>query len=278
MMRMRISHVSEYHYERPQHHVVQSYQLHPADTNQQRILDWSVRISDGRREDEPILDYVNSAGNQVSHLSFHKAITSLKIQVKGSVETTDHHGIMRHPRERISPLVYLQPTCLTTPDEQFFDLLAGWNLPNEPLAKAHALNTMVHEIIAYQSDSTTSEHTAAEALRGGRGVCQDQSHVLLTFARLCNIPARYVVGYLFTDAAGNRHEESHAWSELYVENLGWVGFDATNKTCTTQQYVRVSSGADAIEASPIRGIARSFQTGQETLKVKLRIDEMQLQQ
>jgi transglutaminase-like putative cysteine protease len=51
------------------------------------------------------------------------------------------------------------------------------------------------------------------------------------------------------------HEASHAWAEVHVEGLGWVGFDAANRCCPDERYIRLGSGRDAGEAAPIRGIA-----------------------
>ena len=47
--------------------------------------------------------------------------------------------------------------------------------------------------------------TAAEALKLGRGVCQDHAHVLIALAHAAGLPARYVTGYLLTgDGDGGR--------------------------------------------------------------------------
>jgi transglutaminase-like putative cysteine protease len=66
---------------------------------------------------------------------------------------------------------------------------------------------------------------AAEALALGEGVCQDHAHALIACARQRAIPARYVSGYLFATEDGTPHEAAHAWAELHVPGLGWVGFD-----------------------------------------------------
>ena len=38
-----------------------------------------------------------------------------------------------------------------------------------------------------------------------------------------------------------------------MPELGWVGFDPSNRVCVTERYLRVASGLDADEAAPIRG-------------------------
>ncbi|MGB4909077.1 MAG: transglutaminase family protein, partial [Tabrizicola sp.] len=98
--------------------------------------------------------------------------------------------------------------------------------------------------------------TAAEALALGEGVCQDHAHALVACARHRGLPARYVSGYLFATQDGTPHEAAHAWAELHIPGLGWVGFDPANRACPDARYIRLGSGFDAQDAAPIRGIAR----------------------
>lgn len=65
------------------------------------------------------------------------------------------------------------------------------------------------------------------------------------------MPARYVVGYLL--AQDTKLTETHAWAEAWVPEIGWVGFDAANRLCPTDRYVRLGCGLDAADAAPIRG-------------------------
>ena len=69
------------------------------------------------------------------------------------------------------------------------------------------------------------------------------------------IPARYVTGYLVTDQEAPA-EAHHAWAEVYLDGLGWVGFDPANHICPTERYVRLACGLDAGSAAPISGTRR----------------------
>ena len=70
-------------------------------------------------------------------------------------------------------------------------------------------------------------------------------------ARTLRVPARYVVGYLL--AQDTKLTETHAWAEAFVPEIGWVGFDAANRLCPTDRYVRLACGLDSADAAPIRG-------------------------
>ena len=77
---------------------------------------------------------------------------------------------------------------------------------------------------------------------------------MIATSRLMNIPARYVNGYMHKNKNDSEFQATHAWAELYIENLGWIGFDPTNDCCPDERYIRVSCGLDASYAAPIRGI------------------------
>ena len=79
------------------------------------------------------------------------------------------------------------------------------------------------------------------------------------------MPARYVTGYLFTEDA--EAEAAHAWAELHVDGLGWIGFDPANRCCPDERYIRLGSGRDAREAAPIRGVSRGGAERQWTSRV-----------
>ena len=117
---------------------------------------------------------------------------------------------------------------------------------------------------------TDSSTTAAEALKDGAGVCQDHAHLMISIARELRVPARYVVGYLFEPDREDEARETHAWAELHIDSLGWVGFDPSNKVCPTDHYVRLTSGFDANDAAPISGIFVG--TCAENMDVEVSVD------
>ena len=68
-------------------------------------------------------------------------------------------------------------------------------------------------------------------------------------------------------------QASHAWAEIHVDGLGWVGFDAANNCCPDDRYVRLCSGFDAFDAAPIRGLAMG--RGDEDLEVAVAVEAVQ---
>jgi transglutaminase-like putative cysteine protease len=192
------------------------------------------------------------------------------VRVTGTVETVDLTGVLKGHREVVAPETYLRATHPTRGDAALTAL--AWTADStDPLALAHALSAAVADAIAYRPGVTHAHTTAAEALALGEGVCQDHAHALIAVARVRGVPGRYVSGYLFSDADGQAHEAAHAWAELHIRGLGWVGFDPANRCCPDDRYIRLGSGLDAQDAAPIRGIARG--AGQESMDVTVAIQQ-----
>ncbi len=77
--------------------------------------------------------------------------------------------------------------------------------------------------------------------------------MFVTAARLLEVPARYVSGYLWRGDDHDQGDAAHAWGEAFVPGLGWVGFDAGENRCPTDAYIRVAAGLDQPAAAWLRG-------------------------
>lgn len=139
----------------------------------------------------------------------------------------------------------------------------------------HRLSGAILEHVSYQTGSTHARTTAEEAFTLGAGVCQDHAHIFIGIARLLGIPARYVSGYLMMNDRVQQ-DAGHAWTEAFVEGLGWVGFDVSNGISPDARYVRVATGRDYRDAAPVTGI--SFGTASTVLKVDVAVEQKQVQQ
>lgn len=267
-MRLSVYHQSIYRYDQPARSVVQSHRLTPSRFQGQRVIDWSVEVSDGIKGG----GFRDGAGDWVQGWSVPGPVSEITVTVRGTVETSDLAGVLQGHRESAPPLAWLRDTLPTRADTALSDLAQSVQ-GADGLSLAHALAGAVADAIAYRPGVTHAHTTAAEALALGEGVCQDHAHALIALARLRDMPARYVSGYLQADADGAAHEAAHAWAEIFIEGLGWVGFDPANRCCPDARYIRLGSGLDAREAAPIRGIARG--NGAEALDVQVAVDAQQ---
>ena len=46
----------------------------------------------------------------------------------------------------------------------------------------------------------------------------------------------------------------HAWAEVFVQDLGWIGFDISNGVSPDDSYVVIAKGFDYNNIAPVRGI------------------------
>ncbi|MDF0600395.1 transglutaminase family protein [Psychromarinibacter sp. C21-152] len=271
-MRLSVSHRTTYRFAEPVRDLVQSQRLQPADCENQRVVDWSVRAEGGQIG----AGFRDGAGDWVQTLSMRGWVSGLTVEVAGEVETADLNGVLRGHRETVRPPVYLRHSRATRPSTGLRRLAEAAVAGEETgLGRAHALARTVTETIVYSPGETDAATTAAEALEHGYGVCQDQTHVLIAAALTLGIPARYVAGYLFSEGGDAMAEASHAWAELFLEGLGWVGFDPANACCPDARYIRLGSGFDAVDAAPIRGVAQGVAT--EYLDVEVNVAQVQQQ-
>jgi transglutaminase-like putative cysteine protease len=127
----------------------------------------------------------------------------------------------------------------------------------------------VSDAITFDTSATDASATAAQALSLGRGVCQDLAHVFIAASRAAGLPTRYVSGHLLRADGESEQEASHAWAEVAIPGLGWVGFDPANRSCPTDAYVRVAIGLDYLHAAPVRGARNGG--GAERMTVKLNV-------
>ena len=267
-MRLRISHSTTYCYEPPASGVIQILRMTPRSHDGQYVANWQIDVSTDTR-----LDVHQDAFGNVTHVLTHGTLSDLTVHVEGVIETHDTGGILKDTDERFPPSLFLRTTPLTqiSADMTSFAKNLYEEADGDQLGFMHALLAQIHEHMTFDIGPTDSTTTAQDAFKLGRGVCQDYAHIFIGCARSAGIPARYVSGHLLRADGMVAQEAGHAWAEAYVQNVGWIGFDATNAICTTDAHVRVAIGLDYLGAAPVRGTR--YGGGQETLSVAVLVDQ-----
>jgi transglutaminase-like putative cysteine protease len=150
--------------------------------------------------------------------------------------------------------------------------------PGMPVAAgAVALMRRVHAEFAYESASTQVDTPLADVLEHRRGVCQDFAHAAIGALRMLGLAARYVSGYLLTDAADGHPpilgaDASHAWLAVWCPGLrggtdDWLELDPTNDLLPETGHVRLAVGRDYGDVTPLRGVIRGG--GEHALDVRV---------
>lgn len=264
-MRLKISHRTEYSYDAPVQYLLQRLRLLPLSGHTQTVAAWTIKIEGAREE----VRFADQFGNDTRLVSVEGGHHTITVEASGEVTTRDTAGISG-PHHGFAPLwLFGQQTALTAAGDGIREL-AGSVGEGSDVERLHRLMGTIRERVAYRPGTTNVVTPAEEALALKAGVCQDHSHVFVAAARVMGFPARYVSGYLMMDA-GVEQAASHAWAEAYAQGLGWVAFDPANGISPDERYVRVATGRDYRDASPVSGIVVG--QAQEKLAVTVTVEQ-----
>jgi len=277
-MRIRIRHQTTYHYEVPPSGIIQILRLTPRNHEGQYVVDWRIDMM----ADSRLSCHEDAFGNIVHTFTADGPVSEISIQVEGDVETQDTSGVIRGGVERFPPSLFLRETALTAPDaaiQQFARTLqeAPGRTDGDVLKLLHVLLDRLYKDSAGSTGpsrpspakNNAPAATAAEAFACGARESQDLAHIFIAAARSLGIPARYIAGYFHDPGDGADHDTGHAWTEAFVPDLGWVGFDPAYGMCPTDTHVRVAVGLDYQSAAPVR--ASRYGGGSEARRVAIRV-------
>lgn len=253
-MLLNIHHETLYRYQSPASYSLQAMRLWPRTDGGQRVHHWRIEAP-GRRWIQQ-----DAHGNTVHLSSLVDRHDHIAVIASGQVQTLDERGRWIPHASEVPVLAFSQATALTRADDTIqrtaHDLLGPSLSDHDWQAGLTHLCEWVHKTIAFTQGVTDVTATAAEVVAHRQGVCQDMAHVFLALCRSLGLSARYVSGYLLTDAT---HAASHAWVEVWSpQGLsgqgGWLGFDVTHNRMAGPELCRLAVGRDYADTSPIRGI------------------------
>lgn len=118
-----------------------------------------------------------------------------------------------------------------------------------------ALNTSMHQNLAYERREEGPARSAQETLALGGGSCRDFAQLMTAVLRTHGIAARIASGYLceFDTEAKRAEGALHAWCEAYVPGAGWLGMDPTNGILCDENHIATAVGRTFCDVAPITG-------------------------
>jgi transglutaminase-like putative cysteine protease len=123
-----------------------------------------------------------------------------------------------------------------------------------PLDTILELSNYIYDNFKYKKGVTNIETSVDELWNLRAGVCQDFAHLLLYMLRLMGVPGRYISGYICPGSREWRGEgATHAWVEVWLPDTGWVGIDPTNKCLAGERHVRLATGRNFSDCTPVKG-------------------------
>ncbi|MGI9018155.1 MAG: transglutaminase family protein [Euzebya sp.] len=143
-----------------------------------------------------------------------------------------------------------------------------------PVLQAVAdLSRRIHRDFEFKLGATGVGTPVDQVIACRVGVCQDFAHLTIAALRSMGLAARYVSGYLETQAPPGQpklqgSDVSHAWASVFVPHVGWVDVDPTNNQFVSNRYVVTAWGRDYGDVAPLKGVI--FTDGEtESLRVSV---------
>lgn len=278
-MKYKIEHTNIFEYDTTVDQSMNTIRLKPRTDEVQRLLSYRADIMPASLTKE----HIDIWGNNVEtffiaehhrHLKV-KTTSIVSIQKSPFIHQVDYSPEMRsifHSKlfgEHY--LAYLSNTAYTyMTTEQIEQVDRDLGKIDNPVQYAIDVMGYIHDRFTYDGDSTDVSTKASESFNLRKGVCQDVTHVMLGILRSKRIPARYVSGYLYVgeNSALVGDAASHAWAEVMVPGVGWVGLDPTNNVEALESHIRVGVGRDYNDVSPVQGVYRG---GSQSLDVKVSV-------
>jgi transglutaminase-like putative cysteine protease len=263
-----IRHLTRFRYSQPISESIMETRMHPRSDSNQHCLTFSLSVSPRCR----VFSYRDHLGNNVQHFDIPGEHTQLVIVAESVIEqqslpdvphflSPDAWAVLDDMVEAGDYWEMLLPStfAVETPAVALLAKQMGVTRRDDPLMLVQELNQRLFEYFEYVPQHTRVDSPIDEAIVSGKGVCQDFAHTMIALLRHVGIPARYVSGYLYRsreDHDRSTPDATHAWVDVLMPHLGWVGFDPTNNLVAHHRHIRTAVGRDYADVPPTHGIFR----------------------
>lgn len=93
----------------------------------------------------------------------------------------------------------------------------------------------------------------AHTLAIGRGACRDLTVLFLAACRTLGVAGRFVSGYQCQEGRAQGQLHLHAWPEVFVPELGWLGWDPTLGVAAGTGHIALSAAPEQSATMPVEG-------------------------
>ena len=208
-----------------------------------------------------LVDETDDLGNAVTRLGFGPALhTELVVESHLIVETVEPpHFDLALP---LATLPWpapnddaLAPFAWTEPDSAVSSL--AHSLSNDvggaPLAFFDRLCRYLHDHIHRGLRLEGAAQTPSQTLASRSGACRDLTVLYLAVCRSLGVPGRFVSGYQGQEQTPGGQRHLHAWPELFVPGLGWLGWDPMHGVRAGRGHVALCAAPNQVGTMPLEG-------------------------
>lgn len=273
-MLLRISHETRLIYSESVSETISEVRMAPQSDDDQTVLGYRLRIAPRGT----VTSYRDGFGNRVDLFNSLMSYQELSIQATSFVRTHRRLSAARlagvpWPGERppgLDAVEFLNFGGLVTHGPELDAFIRGLPPRHGSLADvSRELMDRVRETLAYEKTITDVHTPVEDALKLGRGVCQDIAHLFLGACRGIGLPARYVSGYICQPG----EIATHAWCQVWAgTGVGWVDVDPTHGYFPEDDHVVTAVGRDYSDVPPNRGLWKGDAT--ETMSVLVKVEQV----
>jgi transglutaminase-like putative cysteine protease len=272
-MKWEIIHRTRYTYASPVRESSNELRLQPRSDERQTVESFLLKVLPTVR----LRHYHDFYSNCVHYFEIAEPHSTLSIESQFEVETRTSHWLKPDARpanmEGLSESLQHEHCYDFIQSSRYVELTPEvWRLAvdatdgeKDVWQTALRLMEYVHATLAYEPKSTHVHTHMRDVLAQKQGVCQDFAHVMIGLCRTLRIPARYVSGYFATQAAS----ATHAWTEIFIPGIGWLGLDPTHNCQPDETYVKIGVGRDYADVAPVTGTYNG--TTDRSLSVEVKI-------
>lgn len=206
-----------------------------------------------------VTDYVDAFGNSCTRLNFgtshcHELVIDSRVEVEtcappGSAPNlralpwlpSGQDGLAAFRERDESPAVLALAQMLSA------------NVGFEPLAFFDSLCRHLYTNTDRQLRFEGAAQTPSQTLELRRGACRDLTVLFLAVCRALGVAARFVSGYQGQEQSPDGKRHLHAWPEVFVPELGWLGYDPTHGVPAGPGHVALCAAPDQAATMPVEG-------------------------
>lgn len=276
-MKLDILHRTRYVYSSPVRDSFNDVRLEPPSVPEQTVESFLLKVLPAVR----MKHYTDFYGNWIHHFEIPESHGYLLIESQSRIITHWPPAIPADmelcPLAKIGEAAHIERCFDFLQTSRYIELEAdAWRLALDATENltdvwqaALAIMRFTHGFLKYESKSTNVHTHTRDVIKDRRGVCQDFAHFMIGLCRSLKIPARYISGYLATEAAS----ATHAWVEVFIPGTGWRALDPTHNRQIDGSYVKIGHGRDYADVPPVSGNYRG--TLERTMEVQVQISAVQ---
>lgn len=264
MKRLRITHLTEYHYTEPVTFGPHRAFIRPREGHDVHIEGSLLEITPKAN----VRWFRDMYGNSIAVLEFLEPGSTLRVFSELDVAHYDENPLdfiidpeavaypFRYPIDEQAELIPYRLSAYPRDGAALKNWLLQFYKPGQLIGTfdlLQALNAAIFQQFAYARREEPGIQSPAYTLRCGTGSCRDFATLMMEAARHWGFGARFVSGYLQTPLGADQHGATHAWTEIYIPGAGWRGFDPTNNVLAGSQHVSVAVHRDPEKVAPVSG-------------------------